>query len=105
VGSIIFPYGYLTLRGLLNIGINLQDKELVKKLREYTQNSEVIKELNEVIKNESDGQVVRTAIESVRTISEVKAEEEKGKLLAAEKAELKPRSKKIELLEKHIVQK
>ncbi len=157
------------LRGLLNIAINLQDKELINKLRElfisktqpefyfrlrqtatsclgslgryyedereivfqhlkkllrddwvhernvacaalgnafqYTQNSEVIKELNEVIKNDSDGKVVRTAIESIRMIKEVKEEQEKAKLLQVEKAELKPRSKKIEMLEKSIIQK
>ena len=158
-----------SLRGLLNIAINLQDKELVQKLRElfisktvpehyfrlrqtatsclgslaryfedereivfeylkrllrddwvhernvacaalgnafqYTQNSEVIKELNEVIQIDSDGQVVRTAIESIRMIHEEKPEEEKSQLLTAEKAELKPRSKKIEMLEKSIIQK
>lgn len=70
---------------------------------QYTQNSEVVNELNEVIKNDSDGKVVRTARESVRMIKEVK--EEKARLLAAEKAELKPRSKKIEMLEKIIIEK
>ena len=157
------------LRGLLNIAINLQEKELVKKVRELfitktepefyfrlrqtstsclgslgryyedereivfkhlkklliddwvhernvacaalgnafqsTQNSEVINELNEVIKNDYDGKVIRTAIESIRMIKEVKKDEEKAKLLAAEKVELKPRSKKIEMLEKSIIQK
>ena len=72
---------------------------------QYTQNSEVIKELNEVIQIDSDGQVVRTAIESIRMIHEEKPEEEKSQLLTAEKAELKPRSKKIEMLEKSIIQK
>ena len=145
------------LRGLLNIAINLQEKELVKKLRElfvskthtefyfrlrqtstsclgffgryyedereiifkhlkkllkddwvherniacaalgntfqYTQNSEAINELNEVIKNESDGKVVRTAIESIRMIKEVKKEEEKAKLLASRKSSIEAKAK------------
>ena len=72
---------------------------------QYTQNLQVIKELNEVIRNDSDGQVVRTAIESIHMINEEKPEEEKAKLLTAEKADLRPRSLKIAMLEKRIIQK
>jgi len=65
-----------------------------------SQDPQVIAELEKVIENDSEGSVVRTAIESIEMIKEV----EKKEILDSER-ELYLRSKKIEAMENRIIEK
>jgi aminopeptidase N len=67
-----------------------------------SQDSEVIAELEKVIENDSDGNIVRTAIESIKMIKEVEKKEISDK---DRESELYLRSKKIEAMENRIIEK
>ena len=67
-----------------------------------TQDREVIEELEKVVENDSDGNVVRTAIESINIIKEVEKKEISDKVREVESYLI---SKKIEAMENRIIEK
>ena len=67
-----------------------------------SQDPEVIAELEKVIENDSDGNVVRTAIESIKIIQESEKKEISDK---TRESELNLISKKIEAMENRIIEK
>jgi HEAT repeat protein len=67
-----------------------------------SQDPEVIAELEKVIENDSDGNVVRTAIESIKIIKEVEKKEISDK---DRESQLYLVSKKIEAMENRIIEK
>jgi hypothetical protein len=73
-----------------------------------TQDTNVINALNLVVENDSEGSVVRTALESIAIIKEIEKKEvitEELMEMKKEKKRLVPRPKRIEMMENRIIQK
>jgi hypothetical protein len=73
-----------------------------------TQDTNVINALNLVVENDSEGSVVRTALESIAIIKEIEEKEvitEELMGMKKEKKMLVVRPKRIEMMENRIIQK
>ena len=73
-----------------------------------TQDTNVINALNLVVENDSEGSVVRTALESIAIIKEIEEKEvitEELMEMKKEKKMLVVRPKRIEMMENRIIQK